>query len=51
MRKVCEWCQASVDSERCEMKHPYEDGSNSHAYWICPECGSKNTLYGYGEDD
>lgn len=51
MRKTCEWCQAEVDSEKCRMVLPYENGSNSHGYWICPKCGSKNTLYGYGEDD
>lgn len=34
-----------------ELVLPWEDGDNSHAYVICPHCGYKNIVYGYGEDD
>mgnify|MGYP000018631912 FL=1 len=30
---------------------PWEDDDNPNAYIICPHCGCKNTVYGYGEDD
>ena len=30
---------------------PWEDGDNPEAYVICPQCGEKNIVYGYGEDD
>lgn len=34
-----------------ELTLPWEDGDNPEAYIICPHCGEKNTVYGYGEDD
>ena len=34
-----------------ELTLPWEDGDNPEAYIVCPHCGEKNTVYGYGEDD
>lgn len=49
MDNECEICQASLkDGERYL---PYEDGSNEYAYIVCPECGHKNIMYGFGEDE
>lgn len=45
----CEACQASLDDGIRYL--PYEDGSNSHAYIICPSCNHENIRYGFGEDD
>ena len=44
----CVWCQSSLDGGTSYL--PYEDGSNSHAYIICPSCGGENTREGFGED-
>ena len=49
--KTCESCQQDFYSERLNLKLPWEDGNNAYAYWRCPNCGHKNTEYGYGEDD
>lgn len=34
-----------------DLTLPWEDGDNPNAYIICPHCRTKNTVYGYGEDD
>ena len=34
-----------------DLTLPWEDDDNPNAYVICPHCGYKNTVYGYGEDD
>lgn len=46
---TCENCGRSLSGG--DFTPPWADGDNSHAYVICPHCGYKNTLYGYGEDD
>lgn len=45
----CESCQASLSGGVRYL--PYEDGSNSTAYIVCPSCGHHNDRYGFGEDD
>ena len=45
----CVDCGCSL--EGCGVTLPWEDGDNPEAYVICPRCGAKNTVYGYGEDD
>jgi hypothetical protein len=45
----CEICQSSLFGGTSYL--PYEDGSNSHAYIVCPSCGHENIRYGFGEDD
>lgn len=45
----CEICQSSLTGATSYL--PYEDGSNSHAYIVCPSCGHENIRYGFGEDD
>jgi hypothetical protein len=47
--RTCERCQSSLS--RGDHYLPYEDGSNSHAYIICPVCKHKNIQHGFGEDD
>ncbi len=47
--RTCTWCEASLDDGDHYL--PYEDGSNSHAYIICPSCKGQNTQHGFGEDD
>lgn len=46
---TCQMCQASLAGGDSYM--PYEDGSNSHAYIVCPSCKHENIRYGFGEDD
>ncbi|WP_167542509.1 hypothetical protein [Streptomyces himastatinicus] len=29
----------------------HEEGSNSHAYIVCPSCSQENIQYGFGEED
>lgn len=45
----CENCQDSLAGG--ELTLPWADGNNPNAYVICPHCGHKNTMYGFGEDD
>lgn len=45
----CEMCQASLAGG--ERYLPYENGSNAHAYIICPSCKHENIRFGFGEDD
>lgn len=45
----CVSCQESIEHGINYL--PWEDGSNSHAYIICPYCGFENIQYGFGEDD
>jgi|tagenome__1003787_1003787.scaffolds.fasta_scaffold20982535_6 uncharacterized protein YbaR (Trm112 family) len=47
--RTCERCDAWLDDGVHYL--PYEDGSNSHAYIICPSCKHENIQYGFGEDD
>ncbi len=47
-RDPCISCQASLSGGTSYM--PYEDGSNSHAYIVCPSCGTENIREGFGED-
>jgi hypothetical protein len=47
--RSCEMCRSSLS--RGEHYLPYENGSNAHAYIICPSCKNKNIQYGFGEDD
>ncbi len=43
----CGACQSSLSGGTSYM--PYEDGSNTHAYIICPSCGAENIRDGFGE--
>ena len=36
----CDWCESSLSGGISYL--PYEDGSNSDAYIICPSCRQKN---------
>ena len=45
----CENCGESLKKGKLAL--PWEDGDNPHAYVICPNCGAKNVLYGFGGDD
>jgi ribosomal protein L37AE/L43A len=45
----CETCQSSLSGGTSYL--PYENGSNPHAYIVCPSCGHENIRYGFGEDD
>lgn len=45
---TCYNCGASLDGG--ELILPWEDGDNSYAYIICPNCGERNIRDGYGED-
>ena len=45
----CESCGRSLDNGVLVL--PWEHGNNPTAYVICPHCGHKHTVYGYGEDD
>ena len=45
----CEMCQSSLSGGTSYL--PHEDGSNSHAYIVCPSCRHENIRYGFGEDD
>jgi hypothetical protein len=45
---TCQWCQNSLSGGTSYL--PWEDGSNSHAYIICPSCKQENVQYGFGED-
>ncbi len=47
-RRFCVWCQEPLS--RGVHYLPWEDGSNSHAYIICPSCKQENTSYGLGGD-
>ena len=47
--RTCASCQSSLDGGDHHL--PYEDGSNSHAYIICPSCRYENIQSGFGEDD
>lgn len=44
----CSNCQGSLSGGSLTM--PWEDGDNSSAYIICPHCGMKNYVDGYGID-
>lgn len=46
---TCQWCQSSLSGGASYL--PYEDGSNSHAYIVCPSCKQENIRYGFGEED
>ncbi|MGY5015044.1 hypothetical protein ACWCY6_44550 [Streptomyces sp. 900105755] len=46
---TCQWCQAPLSGGTSYL--PYEDGSNPHAYIVCPSCKQENIRYGFGEDD
>lgn len=45
----CEICQSSLSGGTSYL--PSEDGSNPHAYIVCPSCGHENIRNGFGEDD
>ncbi|MBO3091673.1 Sec23/Sec24 zinc finger-containing protein [Schleiferilactobacillus harbinensis] len=45
----CENCGQSLAGGSHYL--PWEDGSNEHAYIVCPYCGTKNVVYGFGGDD
>ena len=45
----CPYCGCPL--EKLELTLPWEDGDNDYAYVICPDCGAKIILDGYGEDD
>ena len=45
----CSRCGLPLDGG--DLTLPWEDGDNAEAYIICPHCGRKNIVYGYGEDD
>ncbi|GAA0397873.1 hypothetical protein GCM10009530_56940 [Microbispora corallina] len=47
--RTCRWCQSALSGGTIYL--PYEDGSNSHAYIVCPSCKQENIQYGFGEDD
>ena len=46
---TCVFCGRSIDDG--ELTLPWEDGDNAYAYVICPHCGTKNIIDGYGDDN
>lgn len=46
---TCINCGASLSGG--ELTPPWADGNNPNAYVKCPNCGCKNDVYGFGEDD
>ncbi|MBP5773076.1 MAG: hypothetical protein J6W35_03295 [Eubacterium sp.] len=46
-----ECCNCGEPLDGGELILPWEDGDNSSAYVKCPNCGAKNYVDGYGEDD
>jgi predicted RNA-binding Zn-ribbon protein involved in translation (DUF1610 family) len=44
--RLCPFCESSLSGGDSYL--PWEDGSNSHAYIICPSCKQKVTLDGFG---
>lgn len=46
--RFCVWCQESLSHEDGVL--PWADGSNRHAYIICPSCKQENIFYGIGDD-
>jgi uncharacterized protein with PIN domain len=47
----CLRCDSPFSSSQLELILPWERGNNPDAFWVCPDCGEKNIVYGYGNDE